>query len=202
MKKILLKAILAGLLIGIAGTIYLKIDNKIIGSLFFSFGLLVICCRNYYLYTGKVAYLITKKYNLKEILLIILGNLIGTLLVSLIIRYTNNDLVLKVNNMLDKKLSHNYLELLLLGLFCGILMYLAVDTYNNSKSDLSKIFILTLAVSIFILCGFEHSIADMFYIFLSGKISFIIVLKLFTILIGNALGAISLCFIENKISLG
>ena len=46
MKKYLdfiIKGIYAGILIGMGGIAYLAIDNKIVGSFIFSFGLLTVC---------------------------------------------------------------------------------------------------------------------------------------------------------------
>ena len=48
----LIKSIFAGVMIGIAGTVFLRVDNNIIGSFLFSIGLLVICCL---LYTSDAA---------------------------------------------------------------------------------------------------------------------------------------------------
>ena len=40
--EILIKSILAGIMIGIGGTIYLSLDNKIVGSILFAIGLFII----------------------------------------------------------------------------------------------------------------------------------------------------------------
>ena len=40
--KYLIKSILAGIMIGIGGTIYLSLDNKIIGAFLFAIGLFII----------------------------------------------------------------------------------------------------------------------------------------------------------------
>ena len=82
MKKYLnylIRGIFAGLMIGIGGTIYLSLDNKIIGSFLFSIGLLMICMYNMNLYTGKIGYIVVnKKSYLIELLLTLIGNFIGT----------------------------------------------------------------------------------------------------------------------------
>ena len=53
----LIKSIFAGIMIGIAGTVYLRVDNNIVGSFLFSIGLFVICMYGMILYSGKVGYL-------------------------------------------------------------------------------------------------------------------------------------------------
>ena len=56
--EILIKSILAGIMIGIGGTIYLSLDNKIVGSILFAIGLFIIVVYSFNLYTGKIGYLI------------------------------------------------------------------------------------------------------------------------------------------------
>ena len=59
--KILVKAILAGVMISIGGTIYLALDNKMLGAFLFSIGLFSICAYGFNLYTGKIGYVIDNK---------------------------------------------------------------------------------------------------------------------------------------------
>ena len=70
------------------------------------------------------------------------------------------------------------------GVMCGVLMYIAVDVYKSKGSYLG-VFI---CVPVFILAGFEHSIADMFYI--SSAMMWNMDTFLFTlaILFGNLIG--------------
>ena len=71
--EILIKSILAGIMIGIGGTIYLSLDNKIVGSILFAIGLFVIVVYSFNLYTGKIGYLINnfnKKYIIYKVIFI------------------------------------------------------------------------------------------------------------------------------------
>ena len=52
--KFLIKAIMAGIMIAIGGTIFLSMEDKIIGAILFSIGLFIIVTRDLNLYTGKV----------------------------------------------------------------------------------------------------------------------------------------------------
>ena len=54
MKKIFLSAILAGAVIAFGGTVFLSVENTVVGSLFFTIGLFVVCTRGLHLFTGKV----------------------------------------------------------------------------------------------------------------------------------------------------
>ena len=54
MAKIFLSALLAGAIVAVGGTAYLSIESGVIGALFFTVGLFVICTRGLHLFTGKV----------------------------------------------------------------------------------------------------------------------------------------------------
>ena len=55
-------AVLAGIAIGIGGTVYLSMDNKTAGALMFTVGLYTICIHGLNLYTGKVGYAPNQPY--------------------------------------------------------------------------------------------------------------------------------------------
>ncbi|MDE6678614.1 MAG: formate/nitrite transporter family protein, partial [Ruminococcus sp.] len=86
MKKfvdILLRAIATGFAIGIGGVVYLSCDNKYIGAFLFGTGLFVILSFGFNLFTGKVGYAVENKpAYLIDLLVIWLGNLIGTAITS------------------------------------------------------------------------------------------------------------------------
>ena len=85
----LLKGIFAGIMIGIGGIVFLSLENKIVGALLFSIGLLTICMYGMNLYTGKIGYiLINKPLYLIELFISLIGNFIGTYITSLAILNT------------------------------------------------------------------------------------------------------------------
>ena len=61
MKNTLVKAVYAGFMIGVGGVVYLALENKIVGALLFSFGLLTIVNQGFFLYTGKIGFAKTKE---------------------------------------------------------------------------------------------------------------------------------------------
>lgn len=77
-------------------------------------------------------------------------------------------------------------SLFLLAIFCGFLMFIAVDGYREVKNPV----ILFMGVAAFILCGFEHCIADMFYFSAAGMWSGGAFLRIIIITLGNSLGGI------------
>ena len=76
--KDFIKSVLAGIMIGIGGTIYLSIDNKVVGASLFGIGLFMIVIYGFNLYTGKIGYLVDNfnfKY-IKMLVITLIGNFI------------------------------------------------------------------------------------------------------------------------------
>ena len=191
--EILIKSILAGIMIGIGGTIYLSLDNKIVGSILFAIGLFIIVVYSFNLYTGKIGYLINnfnKKY-IRELIITLIGNFIGTFFDGFVLRYTRiyTSISDKAKGLVDIKLNDTLISILILSFFCGILMYLAVNTYKEVK-DIGKYLAVFLGVIVFILCGFEHCIANMYYFSVSSTWSLNTLLYLLVMILGYSLGGI------------
>lgn len=177
-----IKAVYAGFMIGIGGIVFLSIENKIIASLFFCFGLTTIVIQNLNLYTGRIGFVKTWK-EMPDMFIIILGNFAGTYVASTLARAAH----LNINSlaMVEKKLDNSLLHIFLLSVFCGVMMYLAIDGYAKTKN----IVLIIAPVMIFILSGFEHSIANMFYFNLAGAYSLKSLLYILAMLAGNGIGA-------------
>ena len=186
--RTLLLSIMAGIAIGIGGTVFLSLDNKIIGSLLFTCGLYTICTQGLNLFTGKVGYLVNNdKSYLLDLVIIWIGNFIGTFLTAQAILHTRVVNISKIAmNITNVKLSDSLIGLFILGIFCGLLMYIAVDGYKKTNNPI----ILFVCVMTFILCGFEHCIADMYYFAISEMINIDTMMMLVVITAGNTLGAI------------
>lgn len=201
--KILVNAVLAGIMIAIGGTVYLSLDNKIVGSIFFAIGLFAVVVYSFNLYTGKIGYLVNnfnRKY-IKELLITLVGNFIGTFMVGFILRYTRiYELISnKATSLVNIKLDDTVHSILILSFFCGILMYIAVNTYKV-VNDIGKYVAVFLGVIVFILCGFEHCVANMFYFSVASSWGYKTILYLFIMIVGNSLGGIliPLCNKVNK----
>lgn len=184
-KQILLtflKAVYAGIAISIGGIIYLSVENKIIASLLFSFGLSTVVVQGYNLYTGKIGFVKQIK-ELPDMLIFILGNYIGTFLMAALANVAS--LNIDSRELAESKLSKGPVQIFLLAVFCGIMMYLAIDNYQKSKNYLFVI----APVMIFILSGFEHSVADMFYLNLAQSFHLKTFAYIALMLLGNGVGA-------------
>ena len=195
-----IKAIVAGIFIGIGGTVYLLVESKVIGAVLFSIGLFAICTLGYNLFTGKVCYAFDNKPSyLIDLILIWIGNLIGTISLSIILSFTRIYPALneKALGIVTTKFQDQPLSLLLLGVLCNILIYLAVEGYRNNPHELGKYLSIIFGVSVFILCGFEHCVADMYYISIANAWTYAHAIECIVIVtIGNIIGGLLLPMIK------
>ncbi|MDD6284240.1 MAG: formate/nitrite transporter family protein [Firmicutes bacterium] len=192
MKKItvFLNAVMAGVCIGIGGAAFLSIENKVVGALFFTVGLFVIVTFGYNLYTGKVCYVFDNKPSyLLDVALIWLGNLAGTAAVGYALRATRvSSVAERAADMCEAKLSDGLLSIFILSLFCNMLIFIAVDGFKNNQHQVGKYLSLFLGVAVFILCGFEHCVANMFYFSVANVWSLRTLGYLAVMTVGNAVG--------------
>lgn len=204
MKKYInyfIKGVYAGIMIAIGGIIFLSLDSKVLGSIFFSIGLLTVCMFGMNLFTGKVGYVINNKINyIIELLLSFIGNFVGTFLVSYAILNTRfNVLSEKAIAISQIKLNDSILSILILAFFCGILMYIAVNSYKTCKDNVGKYICIFMGVIVFILSGFEHCVANMFYFSLAEVWSIKTLLYTLIMVIGNSMGSIFIALFDKYI---
>ena len=84
MLKQVFSGILAGLLVSLGGGVFLSVNDKVVGAVGFTIGLISVCYYGANLYTGRVGYLFEgKKGAVPELFLGLLGNLIGAVLAGL-----------------------------------------------------------------------------------------------------------------------
>lgn len=155
MNRLIRSSVLAGIAIGIAGFGYLAVGG-LAGAVLFSFGLLTVVGYKLKLYTGTAGFI--NKGEFPELMLILLGNIVGCLLVGLLTRASNMDLQAAAQKILEIRLGNGPLRCGLLGIGCGFIMTTAV-TFAREKNYLPLLF----GVPLFIICGFTHCVADAFY---------------------------------------
>ena len=178
-------AILAGICIGIAGFGYLALGG-VVGAVLFAFGLITVVCYKLKLYTGTAG--IIEKGQELDLLLILVGNIVGCLLVALLARVSPMELQNAAQKILDGRLAIGPVRAGLLAIGCGFLMTTAV-TFARRNQCLPLLF----AIPMFILCGFPHCIADAFY-YLTVPFSFLaenvwsVLLLYVCLVIGNFIG--------------
>lgn len=158
-------AILSGIAVGIAGWGYLACTN-IVGAVLFSFGLLTVVGYKLPLYTGTAGFVPLRDEQghscwmsaTGKLLLILGGNIVGCLLVSLLARLSPMDLGASAQKILEARLAIGPLRAGLLAVGCGFIMTTVV-TFAREGKPLALLF----GVPLFINCGFPHCLADAFY---------------------------------------
>ncbi len=188
-----INGLLAGIMIAVGGTVFLacygdgSMVNKTIGAFFFSIALLCICYKKYSLYTGKIGF-IPEKHD-REAFSVLLWGLLGNLIATVALGYALRAAIPAIGGVAEilcaAKLEQLWWQTLVRGIFCGILMYLAVNIYLDRKTVTGILF----CVPVFILAGFEHSVANMFYFGAAGMFfSVDSIIYLAIVVLGNTVG--------------
>jgi formate/nitrite transporter FocA (FNT family) len=176
-------AIKAGFMISIGCIAYTVTENHILGSFLFSLGLYAIVENAYNLYTGKIGY-----FNViddwKYLLSVIVGNFIGVFTLCLLFKEFSTLDISQSIVMSTNKSNESILDCLMRSIGCGMLMYAAVETFR--RSDNHHPLHVIMPIMCFILCGFEHCIANVGYMALSGVYY---IVNLLVMILGNSIGS-------------
>ena len=157
--------------------LFLLAPDKITGAVLFSCGLLCVRIYGLNLFTGKVQYMTTDKYQITYYPLILLGNFIGVAIIcALTFELTRS----AAEPLAASKAAQSFITSMLKGIGCGMLMSLA----TNSDSPL---WICLLCVPAFILAGFNHCIADAYYALAGWNIGTGFIATIIGNIIGGAL---------------
>ena len=191
--KTVVSGILAGISISIGGTVFLLCDSKIAGAVFFSVGLFSVCVFGFSLFTGRVCYVFEhdRAYAMK-LPLIWIGNLIGSLLVAFLEMQTRlaPQLMEKAGGICQTKLSQGLLSAFILAVLCDIMIYIAVEGYKSIPHEIGKYLAIFFGVTVFVICGFEHCVANMYYFTVGNAWNGEAVLYLLVMTVGNAVGGV------------
>lgn len=169
-KNSLLFSILAGILIGLGGLINLR-TGGIIGAFLFSIGLLGILSQGLKLFTGMAGDTIRK-----ELWIVLLGNVFGTMITAIATSLTFPDLTAP-----DLVGRFELFPTFFKAVLCGILMTVAVRGWRKGV-----LWLPIPCVMAFILAGFSHCIADSYYYFLMRDPAYI--LPWLISVVGNLVG--------------
>ena len=185
-------AVLAGISIAIGGTVYLSCENKVVGAVLFCLGLFAVCTFGFNLFTGKVGYIFEQPLSYTGFVAIVwLGNLVGTVLMGKALRLTRiAGIAEKAAVLCQTKLDDSVVSIFILSVLCNILMFVAVDGYRNNPHEIGKYLGIFWGVIVFIVSGFEHCVANMFYFTLAGMWSGKAVLYLLGMTVGTARGGV------------
>ena len=186
---------IAGAIIGLGGWMYLAAGNKVVGALLFPFGLYLICRLDINLYTGKIGFVSKDGPTIPYLAVTLAGNIIGAILLGLCCHWLygpNMEPTTRGIYELGLVGFTGYLGLFVKAFLCGCLVYLAVLLYKKQTSDIGKFMVVLIPIFIFVLCGFRHCIADMFYMFATFELTWQAFVAFLITVVGNSAGSILL----------
>jgi nitrite transporter NirC len=168
------QSLLAGMSISVGAFAYLitlqKTNNPFISAMMFYTGLCIILSCQLHLFTGQVLSLkvdgyteqsyrqsyISNKAYITTLVKTWIGNLIGSIITSILLLQVLHP---NVEQIVTNKLSLNPIQMIIGGIFCNILVCLAVDNYKMYSNHIVSGFL----ILCFVLCGFNHIVADFSY---------------------------------------
>lgn len=196
---IFLSSILSGIFICIGATAYLmtlghSYGIKIVGSLLFGIGLFSIIHMDLWLYTGRVGKLLDNKISyVLDLIICFIGNAIGCFILALMLKETRigEHLIEVSNSLVIDKMEDSWYSILFLSILCGVMIYLACYGHKKCEYPIGKVIFVFLAVSVFILCSFEHVVANVCYFTYSDEpFKYKMILYFIIMFIGNGIGSV------------
>lgn len=205
----LLKGILAGLAIGLGGFLYILMTylfkgdladlGNILGSIVFSVGLFIVCTFSLNLYTGKVGLIFEEKKDKEfyiSLPIMLIGNAIGAFGLGYIcfFIFRNMDIynfaLAAANKRLVFETPLDYVSTIIKAFLCGVCVYMAVKSFSMDRLRPLGIALLVFFVFLFVYCGFQHCIANMFYFGFANTINWYTLINLLLVILFNSLGPI------------
>lgn len=187
-KKLFFLAILGGIYISLGGVFAISVAAgaagilpygiiKLLMGLVFSLGLILIIIGGAELFTSStlvcMAYF-NREIKLKALLrswgIVYFGNMIGSIATAILMFYSkqytsgNGSVGVAAFNIASSKMHSSFAEEIILGVFCNVLVCLAIWLTFGAKSTADKIVAIIFPISAFVAMGFEHSVANMFLI--------------------------------------
>jgi formate/nitrite transporter len=175
-KKRFLMSVMAGMYIALgAQGFVVTYDNTFIRAAVFPVGLMLIVLVGGELFTGNCLMtfaLLQKKIKVlsyaSTLLQVLAGNFIGSALIAGLLYlggvYNNPVMAERIIQIADAKLYLSFMQVISKGILCNMLVSLAVWLSVTSKDTTGKILGCWFPIMLFVLCGYEHVIANMFYL--------------------------------------
>lgn len=184
MRIFISSSLFAGLLIGIAGLVFLNVGG-LGGAVLFAFGLMCVTISKADLFTGKAGFLPYKES--AQLVPMVVLNALGCLITAYIaVNATNPKMLSTLDTIMAMREAASWYNLLVASVGTGVIVTLAV--YGVRKGSYLP---LLYGVPVFIMCGLPHSIADAFYYcvaILTGRFSTWMVTAWLMSVVGNYIG--------------
>ncbi|MGN1210980.1 MAG: formate/nitrite transporter family protein [Candidatus Cryptobacteroides sp.] len=152
------RSIMAGAMIAFGGFANLAVGG-VAGSILFSFGLISVYIYGLFLFTGQAGRV---DFNVRRhlwLLGVLAGNIVGAVVVAMLARLSPLPLQDAAVKVLETRLATGWWKAGLLAIACGWIVEEAVYAYKSG----GKLVPTFVGVSVFVLCGFPHCVADAFY---------------------------------------
>jgi len=184
--SMVLLGILAGFFIGLGAVFCTLVTTnsglgfglaKLLGGLVFCLGLILVVVAGAELFTGNCLMVapwmstrISKSQLLRNLSIVYASNLVGSLILVALVFYAQswalNGYALGANALMiaNAKVNLAFVPALFRGILCNILVCLAVWLCFAARSVTGKILAILFPITAFVACGFEHSIANMYFI--------------------------------------
>ena len=203
--KTLFLGVLAGAAIGLGSFLFLLINfllskapkdgGNMFASMVFSVGLLLVCIFGLNLYTGKIGVFLDDREKIKEnsinLPIILLGNAIGAFALGIICHFIFMGWTDFSDSVVSTSLAKTGSNTVFVqGLLCGALVYIAVFFFKNLENWAMKIIGIITAVTLFVYCGFQHCIANMFYFGMAFNWNIDMLWNLLIVILTNSIGAL------------
>jgi formate/nitrite transporter len=188
LDRMLILAILAGAYVAFGAQLAITVTmdlspvlgvglTNLIAGVVFSVGLILVVLGGAELFTGNNLILLSfwsGRTSLKNLLkswgIVYIGNFIGSLLLVYLIFagglyiLGGNSLGLRAIGIANAKVNLGFNQLIIRGILCNWLVCLAVWIANSSDEMVGKILGCVIPVTAFVASGFEHSVANMFFV--------------------------------------
>lgn len=151
--------------------------TKLLMGLVFCLGLILVVIAGAELFTGNNLIVmawangkITTMALLRNWLIVYAGNFVGALLTALLMYFTQHhsfaggEVGTTALNIANAKVNLDFTQALVLGIFCNALVCIAVWLTYSARTTVDKIAAIIFPITAFVAIGFEHSIANMYFI--------------------------------------
>lgn len=181
-------AVLAGAFIALGSIFYTSVTAgladylpygliKLVGGLVFCLGLILVVVAGAELFTGNALIVMAwaaKKISSAKLLwnwfIVYVGNFIGAILTVVLIYFSkqylfnNGQIGYTMLEIANAKCQLEFNQAIFLGILCNALVCLAVWLALSARTTTDKILAIIFPITAFVAAGFEHSIANMYFI--------------------------------------
>lgn len=209
--------ILAGMFIGLGGLAFIlaksTTTSPLLAAALFPIGLFLVCSFNTNLFTGKIGFALTQDKDATtyisplDYLVMLISNFVGAAIIGLISYFLFRDsiqVIQAAESVASSRLTPPAAPIdifapFLKAVVCGALVYAAIYLYRRADSLVSRFIAIFIPIFLFVYLGFNHCVADFFYLSFACSFTPYSFLHLALVIIGNSFGAILLnAFVTRK----